>query len=501
MDGWTPEFLPAWLHEKIVDCLTSGFPANARPWAIFLVGGPGSSAWHCWDSLEQQVALFGPVGQEFCRIDVDKICDLLPTFHSQKASPQRANGTQAEAAYISDVAIFRCARTRRNFVVNACIRNFEDTVETMKHAVALSESWKEVGAIDSSGLLLPLRIGVVDVSASGDMHMPQHTGRVAEHASFHAESSDARESAQRVKRSRVVSLVLEVQKGLNGLPVLAQKDLSELSRFVQTRTAQHVHGLGVIAETIKTRLAVGVRTAKRPWAVWLAGGAGSGKGYCMRHILQECGIWDQRGVMFSYLDVDAQRKYLPAWIEDCNEPKLESTVQDTQADAGYLNDVSMHHCASHRKNFIIDGTMRNPRHAMRCMQNVVDQSSETAGAIQSAQAEQPLRRFGTGNLSSHRIAVVFVDTAVEVCLGRARKRAEVEHRPVQEDFVRTSNTDARESVAFLQRHSDMVELCIHVENNGEPLSWKAGSVAEFREFIRDPEFESRGFVRDREPAA
>ena len=108
-----------------------------------------------------------------------------------------------------------------------------------------------------------------------------------------------------------------------------------------------------------------------PYGVWIAGGAASGKGYVMRMLLQAAGIPAEQ---YAYLDVDAHRYSLAAWIEDDHRPKLLTTVARTQPEAGHINDRAMTECARRRKNFVIDGTMRNAKQAQDAQKRMKDLS-------------------------------------------------------------------------------------------------------------------------------
>jgi hypothetical protein len=115
---------------------------------------------------------------------------------------------------------------------------------------------------------------------------------------------------------------------------------------------------------IVAKLADHVTPNGQPWALWVAGGAGSGKGYALDWLFKKAGVPHN---VYAHLDVDAHRFSLGAWIEDNAEPKLMTTAARTQAEAGYINDTAMAACARQRKNFVVDGTMRDQQYALEQM--------------------------------------------------------------------------------------------------------------------------------------
>jgi hypothetical protein len=163
-----------------------------------------------------------------------------------------------------------------------------------------------------------------------------------------------------------------------------------------------------------------------PWALWLAGGAGSGKGFVMDWCFgKRTGdeSW-KPSAHHAHLDVDAHRLCLGAWIEDNAEPKLLTTAARTQSEVGYINDTAMAGCARQRKSFVVDGTMRDHRYAQLQM----DRMRELSKSWKAVGAKD------TGVLKDLKIAIVFVDTTPETALRRARERAERIGRPVPEGF-------------------------------------------------------------------
>lgn len=203
-----------------------------------------------------------------------------------------------------------------------------------------------------------------------------------------------------------------------------------------------------------------------PFGIWLAGGPGSGKGHVLRELAK---LQALPSGQFAHLDVDAHRQYLPAWQEDANDPKLVSSVERTQHEAGYINDLAMARCARQRINFVVDGTMRKAEHTQRNIQRMREESAQwkNCGA--------------RGNLMMRplRVTIVFVAADVDVCLERVALRTAETGRPVQEDFVKECNQQCRESVKALSKR---VNLFTHLKNNRDGLKFVAGSAQELKAF-------------------
>uniref|UniRef100_A0A7S2N6J8 Zeta toxin domain-containing protein n=1 Tax=Zooxanthella nutricula TaxID=1333877 RepID=A0A7S2N6J8_9DINO len=254
---------------------------------------------------------------------------------------------------------------------------------------------------------------------------------------------------------------------------------AEAAREV-TKCAERLQGLARVkmdtflsewehAEIVE-RLTQKAEVMQNPFGIWLAGGPGSGKG----HALQEL---SRMGALpfgaFAHLDVDKNREYLPAWINDRNKPKLVPSVERTQYEAGYINDLAMTLCARQRLNFVIDGTMRNTETTIRNMfrmRKLADQWKH-------------LGARGTRSMKKLRVAVVFIDADVEVCLERVAQRAVKTGRPVQHDFVKECNQLCRDSVKAIAKAPGCVDLFVHVKNNGGGLDFVAGSAQLLKAFV------------------
>jgi len=202
-----------------------------------------------------------------------------------------------------------------------------------------------------------------------------------------------------------------------------------------------------------------------PWGIWLAGGPGSGKGHVLQGLVK---LGCLPAGLFAHLDVDAQREHLPAWRNDTNQPKLISSVERTQKEAGYINDLAMARAAHARINFVVDGTLRDPDHALRAinrMRCLSDEWKQTGAQ-------------GAQGMKSLRVCVILVDADEDVCFQRVELRAQKTGRPVQKDFVKSCNRTSRESAAVVRSAADCF---IHIKNN-ESLEFVKGSKAELRMF-------------------
>uniref|UniRef100_A0A7S2H836 Uncharacterized protein n=1 Tax=Zooxanthella nutricula TaxID=1333877 RepID=A0A7S2H836_9DINO len=90
-----------------------------------------------------------------------------------------------------------------------------------------------------------------------------------------------------------------------------------------------------------------------------------------------------------------------------------------------------------------------------------------------------------------RVAVIFVEAALEVCLDRVARRAQLTGRPVQEDFVRRCNEGCVKSAYAVK---DFVDLFVHIRNNGQ-MEFIEGHASDVRMFTMTapalPKFPSR----------
>ena len=90
----------------------------------------------------------------------------------------------------------------------------------------------------------------------------------------------------------------------------------------------------------------------KPWAIFMAGAPGSGKGHVIRQ-WREAGILPSGEQEFAHLDLDANRVFLKAWKEDTASPKSQATVIATQIEAGFINDLAAARCSRNKKCFVI----------------------------------------------------------------------------------------------------------------------------------------------------
>ncbi len=51
----------------------------------------------------------------------------------------------------------------------------------------------------------------------------------------------------------------------------------------------------------------------------------------------------------AHLDCDHNRSFCPAWKTDKNDPKLETTVAETQVEAGFISELAAVHCVKTRR--------------------------------------------------------------------------------------------------------------------------------------------------------
>lgn len=176
-------------------------------------------------------------------------------------------------------------------------------------------------------------------------------------------------------------------------------------------------------------------------AVFIAGGAGSGKGYVIESLVKDGVIPDS----LVHIDIDMSRTFLIAWNNDTHWPKLQATVDVTNIEAGLIAQIAAIKCSILGISFLYDGTFRNLRWNL--------------GFI---------RRLMKSSTKPFKLCLILVDTNPEACKQRAKTRADKEGRPTDDEFVLESNEQARHS-AFIAK--DFVELFIQVKNNGHGLEF------------------------------
>merc|ERR1740121_2785311 len=127
-----------------------------------------------------------------------------------------------------------------------------------------------------------------------------------------------------------------------------------------------------------------------------------------------------------HIDLDHNRTFLPAWHQDKNHPKDHSTVDATQVEAGLIAQLAGVACCSQGISFVNDGTFRNQAWNLSFIRRI-------------------MRVAHHGKV---RIGIILIDTKKEVCLKRARARAESSGRPVRREFVSEVNKKARENAYY-----------------------------------------------------
>eukprot|EP00440_Ansanella_granifera_P001766 gb/GFBE01001904.1/.p1 GENE.gb/GFBE01001904.1/~~gb/GFBE01001904.1/.p1 ORF type:complete len:566 (+),score=112.49 gb/GFBE01001904.1/:1-1698(+) len=176
-----------------------------------------------------------------------------------------------------------------------------------------------------------------------------------------------------------------------------------------------------------------------PWAIFLAGGPGSGKGFAFDELVKKFLGEDT----FVHIEVDKNREYLPAWDADKNFPKLQATVDATQVEAGLLAQTAALACSMRGHCFVFDATFRN-----------LDWNLHFIRRLRAVS-------------STLQVGVVLVDTDVAICKARALDRAAKVGRPVPEDQVALYNEQARES-ARAAWEQKAVDFFVDISNNDEP---------------------------------
>lgn len=178
----------------------------------------------------------------------------------------------------------------------------------------------------------------------------------------------------------------------------------------------------------------------RPWALFMAGGPGSGKGHVVKS-LTEWDILPQTGIV--HIDLDHVRTFLRDWKEDLGNPKSEATCAATQVEAGFICELTADRCVAEGKSFIFDGTFRNKEWNQAFIEKL------------KARAARPLR-----------VCILLVDTSLDICQTRVTARMLHTGRPVPGAFVVRCNAEAK-SAAMAVSMSPAVETFVHVDNDGE----------------------------------
>jgi len=190
--------------------------------------------------------------------------------------------------------------------------------------------------------------------------------------------------------------------------------------------------------TIVDRLCETAAPTDKPWAMFMAGGPGSGKGSVIQW-LKDTGIVDSQSV---HIDVDRNRLHLDDWKADQAYPKSEETVKKTQPEAGFISELAAFRCCQTKLPFLYDGTLRNAEWNLAFF--------------------KALKKI----LPDLRICICLVDTPLETCKARVKTRCEKTGRPVQDEFVVSCNEAARKSADSLSKE-DVVSMYVRISNQYE----------------------------------
>jgi hypothetical protein len=174
-----------------------------------------------------------------------------------------------------------------------------------------------------------------------------------------------------------------------------------------------------------------------------AGGPGAGKSHVFRYLVTH-GALPDFGKDIALIDLDRNRQFTQAWRHDKAKIKSQKTVNASQVQAGFISDLLAATCCLQSKSFIFDGTMRNSEIALKSM----------------------MRWKGLAEPRRVQICILFVDTDIDICKTRVKKRTEEEGRPVPEKYVEDTNQQSRASFDRLKDNA-IVDLCIRIENNGD----------------------------------
>jgi len=184
------------------------------------------------------------------------------------------------------------------------------------------------------------------------------------------------------------------------------------------------------------------------WALFLAGGPGSGKGTVIRFLKRNGYIPKTAAV----IDIDDMRMQLPAY-QRISDKVL--ACRQTQAQAGYMAEIASHWCMQERVSFVLDACLAGlawHRHLFNFLQS-----------------------------SGMRLGILLVETDVETCLQRVHRREQQTGRPVPEAIVRERNEECRAN-AFALR-SD-VQLFVRVRNERSPTFQDKRDDARLRSFVK-----------------
>jgi len=226
------------------------------------------------------------------------------------------------------------------------------------------------------------------------------------------------------------------------------REYDEDQKKEQSRIVDHI-----------TRNAIAV---SEPWAIFMAGGPGSGKGHALSYLKRK----DLIPPTVAHIDLDHNRSYLREWQDDRSNPKSIATVERTQIEAGFISELAAIRCSVRGKCFIYDATMRNKEWNIRFIQRLMDQA--------------------LCNNRRLRVGLIFVDAALEKCQERVVDRAHRTRRLVQPDFVVRCHKEAKATAIALREKHDLVHLWAHMDNNGEPVFLADGaSEQEVRCFTSD----------------
>ena len=149
---------------------------------------------------------------------------------------------------------------------------------------------------------------------------------------------------------------------------------------------------------------------------------------------------------FVHVDLDRCRTFLPAWQQDPNHPKLQSTVEATQIEAGLIAQIAALKCSADGVSFLFDATFRNAKWNLEFIRRV----------------------FRTSSNRDIQVCIILVDTDLRICQERANARAQTSGRPVRPERVKDYNEQAKKS-AYAAR--DFVDLFVHIKNDAAELEF------------------------------
>merc|ERR1712060_628120 len=164
-----------------------------------------------------------------------------------------------------------------------------------------------------------------------------------------------------------------------------------------------------------------------------------------------------------------------AYIEEDGKTRKIQAVELTQPEASKLNMWMMRRCLQWSKPFVFDSTFRGKETSV----------SDCARAkVEAKKAVDHVRASSIGCMREDlKIIVIMVETDLPVARSRVADRAKNTGRPVQAEFVKSSNLAARHTVTIAEKHP-AVDLVVRIENNAEhgtPKFKDASQIARLQE--------------------